>query len=220
MNNENCAYCKEGELVAKFGIKILELPASKVYLFREQSHKGRVIVASKSHVSEFVDLDRRERQAFMDDVARVSAALHKVFNPDKVNYGAYGDTGSHAHFHLVPKYANDPFEWGDTFAMNPMRTFLTEPEYADLVAKIASELYVGDAFDFRKALETMRRDITDDGVVTLCESAILLAALTPLAGSGATIDAFIQLLRAVRADGKVLPEESAQIIATLDELLK
>ena len=30
--DNNCAYCMEGELVAKFGIKICELNASKVYL--------------------------------------------------------------------------------------------------------------------------------------------------------------------------------------------
>ena len=30
--------------------------------------------------------------------------MHEIFNPDKVNYGAYGDTGHHLHFHLVPKY--------------------------------------------------------------------------------------------------------------------
>ena len=47
--DQNCAYCMEGELVAQFGIKICELPTSKVYLFKEQSHKGRVIVAHKKH---------------------------------------------------------------------------------------------------------------------------------------------------------------------------
>ncbi len=48
MMDQNCAYCMEGELSAKFGIKICELETSKVYLFKEQSHKGRVIVAHKS----------------------------------------------------------------------------------------------------------------------------------------------------------------------------
>ena len=50
MTDQNCAYCMEGDLVAAFGIKICELPSSKVYLFKEQSHKGRVIVAHKKHV--------------------------------------------------------------------------------------------------------------------------------------------------------------------------
>ena len=35
MVDQNCAYCMEGELVAKFGIKICELETSKVYLSRK-----------------------------------------------------------------------------------------------------------------------------------------------------------------------------------------
>ena len=220
MDKENCAYCKEGELVGKFGIKITELAASKVYLFKEQSHKGRVIVASKHHVSEMIDLDRRERQAFMDDVAKVASALRKVFHPTKVNYGAYGDTGCHLHFHLVPKYANDDFEWGGTFAMDPKRTYLSDAEYADLVATIKAELQVGDGtFDLRKALLGMRRDITADGKLDFCEATFLLKAMAPMEGSGATTDAFIRALREVRADGVITAEESDRILKLLDEML-
>lgn len=140
MKDENCAYCVEGALVEKFGIKITELPASKVYLFKEQSHPGRVIVASKEHISEMIDLPREQRQAFLEDVATVAAALRKLFAPKKINYGAYGDTGCHLHFHLVPKYENDPFEWGSTFAMNPARKYLVESEYAEMASRIRSEL--------------------------------------------------------------------------------
>ena len=218
--NESCAYCEEGELVGKFGIKIAELPASKVYLFKEQSHRGRVIVASKRHVSEIVDLDRRERQAFMDDVARVASALHKLFNPQKVNYGAYGDTCGHLHFHLVPKYAKDVFEWGTPFAMDPKLTTLSDAEYAELVSTIKAELVAGDGtFDLRKALEEMKRDITEDGKVDLAEATFLLKVMAPMAGSGATTDAFIAALREVRDDGVITAEESDRILKLLDEML-
>ena len=219
MKDATCAYCAEGELVDKFGIKILDLPASKVYLFREQSHRGRVIVASKFHVSELGDLPRRERQDFLDDVVRVAGTLHKLFKPQKVNYGAYGDTGCHLHFHLVPKYANDEFEWGGTFAMNPQRTFLSEAEYAELVAAIRADLYVGSGYDLRKALIEMRRDIKADGKVDFAETTFLLKAMEPLEGSGVTTDRFIKALRDVRADGVIAPEESALILTLLDELL-
>ena len=220
MKDDNCAYCAEGSLVEKFGIKIAELTASKVYLFREQSHRGRVIVASKRHVSELIDLDRRDRQAFVDDVAKVASALRKIFNPQKVNYGAYGDTCGHLHFHLVPKYSADAFEWGTPFAMDPQRTYLSDAEYADLVATIKAELCVGAAtFNFRGVLEEMRRDIKADGKVDFSEATFLLKAMAPMAGSGATTDAFIAALREVREDGVITPEESARILKMLDELL-
>ena len=220
MKDDNCAYCAEGSLVEKFGIKIAELAASTVYLFKEQSHRGRVIVASKRHVSELIDLDRRERQAFMDDVANVASALHKLFNPQKVNYGAYGDTCGHLHFHLVPKYSADAFEWGTPFAMDPQRTYLSDAEYADLVATIKAELLVGGGkFDIRLALEEMRREIKVDGKVDFGEATFLLKAMKHLEGSGAATDAFIRTLGEVREDGVITPEESAKILKILDEFL-
>ena len=140
MVDNNCAYCVEGELVDKFGIKICELDATKVYLFKEQSHKGRVIVASKHHVSEMVELSEEERNAFFHDVNHVAEAIHKAFSPDKVNYGAYGDTGHHLHFHLVPKYREDAFEWGSTFALDPKQKTLTDAEYDAVIAELKKYL--------------------------------------------------------------------------------
>jgi diadenosine tetraphosphate (Ap4A) HIT family hydrolase len=131
----DCAYCAKGELVAKFGIEICELPASTVYLFKEQSHPGRCIVASKHHVSEMRELSKEDREAFIEDVNTTANAIHSVFHPDKLNYGMYGDTGHHLHMHLCPKY-KDGFEWGGTFAMNPDRKHLSEEEYADMVSKL------------------------------------------------------------------------------------
>ncbi len=139
MTDNNCAYCVEGELVAKFGIKICELETCKVYLFKEQSHRGRVIAAHKKHVGDMTELTPEERSLYFEDIARISAALQKIFKPQKINYGAYGDTGSHLHFHLVPKYT-DEFEWGGTFQMNPDRVYLDDKEYAELVDLIGNEL--------------------------------------------------------------------------------
>ena len=139
MKDNNCAYCVGGELLDKFGIKICDLNVSQLVLFKEQSHRGRCVVAYKDHVSELVNISEEERTAFMNDVVRVSNAIHKAFNPDKVNYGAYGDTGCHLHMHLVPKY-KDGFEWGGTFEMNPGKTLLTDEEYQEIIDKIKANL--------------------------------------------------------------------------------
>ena len=134
-----CGYCMGGELLDSFGILICELQVSQLILFREQSHPGRCIVAYKDHVSEIVDISQEERAAFIEDIARAAKAIHAVFHPEKINYGAYGDTGCHLHVHLVPKY-RDGFEWGGVVAMNPGQTKLSEAEYADMIEKIKSKL--------------------------------------------------------------------------------
>lgn len=135
----NCAYCMEGELLAKFGIKICDLETSKLYLFKEQSHKGRVIVAHNYHVGDMTELTEAERNTYFSDVEKVSKALQTTFKPNKVNYGAYGDTGHHLHFHLVPKY-KDEFEWGGVFAMNPEQVYLSEEEYSQIIGAIKENL--------------------------------------------------------------------------------
>jgi diadenosine tetraphosphate (Ap4A) HIT family hydrolase len=128
-----------GALLDKFGIPICRLGVSDLILFREQSKPGRVIVAYREHVSEIVDLDESERNLFLADVCRAAKALHAVFHPKKVNYGAYGDTGCHLHVHLVPKYEGGD-EFGGTFTMNPDKTYLTDAEYAEMIEKIKAAL--------------------------------------------------------------------------------
>ena len=139
MKDPNCGYCMRGELLEKFGIYVCDLSVSTLILFNEQSHPGRCIVAYKDHVSEIVDISDAERDAFFADVNRAAKAIHAVFHPDKLNYGAYGDTGRHLHVHLVPKY-KDGFEWGGVFEMNPGKVFRSDAEYAEIIEKLKAAL--------------------------------------------------------------------------------
>lgn len=135
----DCSYCAEGDLLAEFGVKICELPMSKLILFKEQSHPGRVIVACKKHVDDITELTAEERAAYIEDINRVAVCIHKVFHPDKINFGAYGDTMHHLHVHIVPKY-KDQYEWGGVFAMNPHRTEPSDDELQELIKKIKEAL--------------------------------------------------------------------------------
>lgn len=137
--DSGCGYCMRGELLEKFGIFICELKVSSLILFKEQSKPGRCIVAYKDHVSEIVDISDEERDAFMADVAQAARALHAAFHPNKINYGAYGDTGCHLHMHLVPKYEGGD-EWGGVFQMNPGKVYLADAEYQEMIAKIKANL--------------------------------------------------------------------------------
>ena len=139
MLDQNCAYCMKGDLVAKFGYFCCEMESLNVYIFKEQSHPGRVIVAHKKHVSEIIELTDEERNQFFKDINTVSNAIHKVFNPDKVNYGAYGDTGHHLHFHLVPKYKDD-FEWNGVFLMNPGLKIASDAECEEIAKKLRAAM--------------------------------------------------------------------------------
>lgn len=139
MKAQDCGYCMRGELLDKFGIYICDLEVSTLILFREQSKPGRCIVAYKDHVSEIVNISDEERNAFFADVTRAAKAIHAAFHPDKVNYGAYGDTGCHLHMHLVPKYKGGD-EWGGVFQMNPDKVYLSDGEYEKMIEAIKAHL--------------------------------------------------------------------------------
>lgn len=136
---KDCLYCQNNETLHSLMVEVAELSVSRVFIFKEQTYKGRCLVTYKDHVDDLNLLSDDDRNAFMDDVAKVTRAMQKLFHPDKINYGAYSDTLEHLHFHLVPKYAGGP-DFGGVFRMNPQNIYLTDGEYAQMAEALRKEL--------------------------------------------------------------------------------
>ncbi len=136
---KECLYCTDNETLHNLMIHIADLSVSRAFLFKEQTYRGRSLVAYNGHVNDLNELDDDQRNAFMADVARVTRAMQRVFNPEKINYGAYSDKLSHLHFHLAPKYVDGP-DYGGTFRMNPGEVFLSECEYEEMINAIREVL--------------------------------------------------------------------------------
>ncbi len=134
-----CLYCQNNETLDRLMIKIGDLEVSQLFLFKEQSYPGRCNVVYRDHGVELHELSDQQRNAFMKDVARVGQAIAAAFNPDKINYGAYADTLSHLHIHIVPKY-KDGYGFGNVFEMNPQDIYLTDTEYSQIIEKIKEQL--------------------------------------------------------------------------------
>jgi diadenosine tetraphosphate (Ap4A) HIT family hydrolase len=137
--DSNCNYCTKGQGLDDLMIKICDMDASILYLFKEQTYKGRVLLAYKEHGVELFQLDEKEFALYMNDIKRAAAAVNTVFKPAKINFGAYGDKMPHLHFHLVPKYVDGP-TWGGVFEMNPGKVYLKDEEYANLIQQIKANL--------------------------------------------------------------------------------
>ena len=121
-------------------IEVATLQVSTLYLFKEQTYRGRCVVAYKEHVNELFELPEAELTLFVQDVARAAKAMKTALNPAKINYGAYSDKLPHLHMHLVPKYTDGP-SWGTTFTMMPEpKHLLTDPGYAELIGAIKAKL--------------------------------------------------------------------------------
>ena len=89
--DKNCFYCSKNQDLDNLMIKICDLKASTVYLFKEQTYKGRCNVVFKEHKSEVTDLTPEELADYMSDVAKTASAIQSAFGPNKINYGASWD---------------------------------------------------------------------------------------------------------------------------------
>jgi diadenosine tetraphosphate (Ap4A) HIT family hydrolase len=136
---KECLYCTNNETLHNLMIEFATLRVSRAFLFKEQTYRGRCLVAYNGHVNDLNELSDEERNDFMADVAQVTRAMQKAFNPEKINYGAYSDKLSHLHFHLAPKYVDGP-DYGGTFQMNPGKVYLTDAEYQEMIEKIKAVL--------------------------------------------------------------------------------
>ena len=74
---KQCLYCTNNQTLHDLMIEICELSVSRAFLFKEQTYRGRCLVAYKDHVNDLNELSDADRNAFMADVARVT-------NPGKV----------------------------------------------------------------------------------------------------------------------------------------
>lgn len=140
MSGENtCMYCTKNENLHNLMIEICKLEKSTLYLFKEQSYKGRCVVAYDGHVNELFELEDKDLELYMKDVKKAAIAMQKAFSPNKINYGAYSDKMPHLHIHLVPKYEGG-YSWGGTFEMNPQKVYLSNEEYSNLINAIKENL--------------------------------------------------------------------------------
>ena len=85
---KDCLYCTNNETLHNLMIEFAQLRVSRAFLFKEQTYKGRCLVAYNGHVNDLNELSTEELNAFMADVAQVTRAMQKAFNPETINYGA------------------------------------------------------------------------------------------------------------------------------------
>ena len=136
----DCFYCRQDQRLHDLMIEITPLRVSTLYLFKEQTYRGRCVVAYRAHVNELFELPDAELALFAQDVANAARAIKSTLGATKINYGAYSDKLPHLHMHLVPKYPDGP-GWGGTFTMMPdPKQLLPVEEYAALAAKIKAGL--------------------------------------------------------------------------------
>ncbi|MDO5666624.1 MAG: HIT family protein [Alcaligenaceae bacterium] len=65
-------------------------------------------VIYQAHVREMSDLTPAQRQVLMDFVWLVEEVQREVLQATKINLAQFGTMVPHVHWHIIPRYKNDP----------------------------------------------------------------------------------------------------------------
>lgn len=97
------------ELCATPGGSVLWQDARcRVVQIDEPGYPGFCRVIWNAHVREMSDLDADDRTHCMNVVFAVERALRKTLAPQKINLASLGNMVAHVHWHVIPRFSDDP----------------------------------------------------------------------------------------------------------------
>jgi diadenosine tetraphosphate (Ap4A) HIT family hydrolase len=110
----------------------------RVVLVDEPDYPGFCRVVWQAHVKEMTDLAETDRVRLMRVVFAVEEVLRNLLRPDKVNLASLGNAVPHLHWHVIPRFRDDPHFpnpiWGGS--VRPPR----EARVADITNALAERL--------------------------------------------------------------------------------
>ena len=97
------------ELCSRTGGELLwQNSRLRVVYVEEPGYPGFCRVIWGAHVKEMTDLYESERAHLMDVVFAVESVLREQLRPDKINLASLGNVVPHLHWHVIPRYVDDP----------------------------------------------------------------------------------------------------------------
>jgi diadenosine tetraphosphate (Ap4A) HIT family hydrolase len=133
---EECVICRQGapnDIVAV-------LDSAWVTMNEDAPMRGYACLVFRRHVVELHDLSEAEGAAFMRDVQRLSAAVHRVTRAVKLNDEVHGNTIPHLHMHVYPRYPGDPFEGGPIDVKRVQGPVYATGEFSEMRARLRTAL--------------------------------------------------------------------------------
>jgi diadenosine tetraphosphate (Ap4A) HIT family hydrolase len=143
------AGCEICERIARFTpdnpYLIAELDTGYAVLGDNQYYRGYAIFLSKRCVPELHALPPDVRPRFLEEMALVAAAVFRAFSPRKLNYELLGNSVPHLHWHIFPRYEDDPNPqwpvWSNRAFLEAARQTDIDPaELASLRARVREAL--------------------------------------------------------------------------------
>jgi diadenosine tetraphosphate (Ap4A) HIT family hydrolase len=87
---------------------VAALSESRVFLADEQVYRGYCLLLMDGHADHLDEVPIERQVRLWEDVARLATALRKELAPVRLNYACLGNFLTHVHWHVIPRYADDP----------------------------------------------------------------------------------------------------------------
>ena len=106
----SCPLCDRVQLTQKknYPYLIHEFKNSYLMLGEHQFFQGYSVLVSKEHFREMTDMPAGTQAEVFQELMLASKAIESVFTPTKMNLCSLGNVVSHVHWHLFPRYKEDP----------------------------------------------------------------------------------------------------------------
>jgi diadenosine tetraphosphate (Ap4A) HIT family hydrolase len=106
----SCPFCDKLSRLAELpdAERVGQFPHSVVLLGLWQYYHGYCLLVSRTHAAELNHLPDDQRLAYLNDLCRLAKAVEDCFGPHKLNYELLGNQVPHLHWHLFPRYHDDP----------------------------------------------------------------------------------------------------------------
>lgn len=105
-----CAICNRIKQIQTEGnpALIYEFPQSYLILGDHQYYPGYCVLIYKAHVRELHELSSEQQDALNHELMQATLAIVKTCSPWKINHACLGNVDEHIHWHIIPRYLNDP----------------------------------------------------------------------------------------------------------------
>ena len=119
-----------------------EFPNSYLLLGAHNYYRGYCILVLKEHVRELHELTITYQAEFNQELMLATSAIAKAFSPWKINHASLANQVQHIHWHIIPRYEDDPdhFQHPWLHEHEFMQHPLSEDAKAELIALIRSHL--------------------------------------------------------------------------------
>jgi diadenosine tetraphosphate (Ap4A) HIT family hydrolase len=94
-------------------------------------YPGFCRVILNRHVKEMTDLVPAERSRLMTMVMKTEQVVRDAMQPDKINLASLGNVVPHLHWHVIPRFADDPHFPNPVWGAKLRETPHAAPEYLD-----------------------------------------------------------------------------------------